>query len=105
MTDYYWYVAGGRCFLLGSDMYALDCFSDQLARLTDMVSHAGLAYPPHFAALAMLFGALPLAPGKALLVTANLAAAGVLILAMARTISDSPSASAGSLPLNPAWSL
>jgi Glycosyltransferase family 87 len=83
MSDFYWYHAGGKCFLLGSNMYDLACVRGQLAGLTEIVPVAGLAYPPHFAPIALVFGALPLGTAIALFTAFGLlAAVATAILAM-----------------------
>lgn len=87
MSDFYWYFAGGKCFLLGSHMYDVACVRGQLAGLTEIVPVAGLAYPPHFAPLALVFGALPLSTSIAVFTTLGVLAA--LAMALLATNIDS----------------
>jgi len=84
MGDFYWYVAGGDCLWRGQSMYAVACFGPALARLTPVVAHSGLSYPPHFAGVALALAAVPLGVAIAFTNILNAAFAAGMVAQLAR---------------------
>ncbi len=101
MSDFYWYYAGGKCFVLGTNMYDVACVRGQLAGLTEIVPIAGLAYPPHFAPFALIFGALPLNASIVLFTALGLIAAAGLIWLTTRINRDTATPSTGARAMQP----
>ena len=83
-SDFYWYFAGGQCFLNGSSMYAVECVGPILKKLYNFSPIAGLSYPPHFAPFTLLAYLLPVNLAAWLFFVINIAASIAVALVAAK---------------------
>lgn len=82
--DFAYYFAGGKCFIKGSNMYAVDCVEPILAELYGYTLLAGVSYPPHFAPFTLIFAIVPYSVASYVFYFANF----IACLFMAKIISD-----------------
>lgn len=84
--DFAWYFAGGRCFLTGSNMYAIECVGPMVTKVHGYSALAGLSYPPHFGPIAALVALLPIFYAKYVFFIANILASLAIVLILSNTV-------------------
>ena len=84
--DFTWYYAGGKCFLSGSNMYALECVGPIVTDRHGYALIAGLSYPPHFAPLTLPIATLPYFTSSYLFYIANIVACLFMVLIVSKTV-------------------
>tara|TARA_R110000787_G_scaffold2243_3_gene9012 strand:+ start:56040 stop:57251 length:1212 start_codon:yes stop_codon:yes gene_type:complete len=105
MGDFFWYFAGGKCFLMGSNMYDTECFAPILKELYNFTALAGLSYPPHFGPMAALFAIPPLFYSVHIFYVANILASLAMAVIVSKTISQTFGSRENGLSLSHLWAL
>lgn len=85
-ADFGFYYSAGRAWIAGENPYDPAVYRKACSRYAGISVNGGVAYPPHFAPLAMLFGALDLEMARSAFLVLNLTLIGSLALVSVKMV-------------------
>lgn len=103
--DFTWYFAGGKCFLAGSNMYAVECVGPIVTERHGYSLLAGLSYPPHFAPFTLLTALLPIFHASVIFYIVNVFASLFMAWIVSKTAARIFEDGGKNVQLNHGWAL